>query len=365
VRSLFHRVKSVGNYLAERREADRFQPEGWETAEGRALLSQYRADGLGQGAKVGLNGWDAVGESPGQTPTGPLNGAALPGAPMPAARSFAATTPPAPTPAAPGPAVPTPAAPMPAVPTPAAPGPAAGDATGLVAPVEITGPSEPSAGRGVARVPRQRFTDVTRPVGASRGVARVAPPASDDGTPPASRQGTQPAPNEIARPSSTEVARPAFREPAAGAVARHRSDEVAAEMNHRPRHDGTQAQVESGYLLTREPTIRHGGPVGPDGARVLTVTNVVRAPDGSPLAGAIVTISLFADCATPGFLPDSTIDGVARIITPEEGELIAEWTPESEVVAMDTHYQVAELTEEWPEGRDLVQSRPESRGRQG
>jgi hypothetical protein len=336
MRSLFHRVKAVGNYLAERREADRFQPEGWETAEGRALLNQYRTDGVGQGAKAGLNGWDAADGSTGPMPGPPVRAAAAP----------------------------------------------AVDAAGLIAPVEIAGPAEPSVGRGVARVPRQRTTDVTRPVGESRGVARVTPPASDEGTPPVSKQGEHPASNEVARPAYIEfalpatrapatrepasngVARPASGEPASKNVARHGSDDVAVQMNHRPRHDGTQAQVESGYLLSREPATRHGDMAGPDGARVLTITNVVRGPDGSPLAGAIVTISLFADCATPGFQPDSTIDGVARIITPEEGELIAEWTPESEVVAMNTHYQVAELTEDWPEGRDLVRSRAGSHARQ-
>jgi hypothetical protein len=369
MRSLFHRVKAVGDYLAERREADRFQPEGWETAEGRALLSQYRADGVGQGTKPGLDGWDAADESTGQIsalapPAAPAPPAlAPPAAPVAPAPPAATPVPLAATPAQPMPAAatlgpPMPAAatlgpPMPAAAMPGRPMPAAAvngsarlpgampavDAPGLAAPGAATG----SAGRGVARVPRQRSADVTRPAGGSRGVARVTPPASADGTPPAAGDVGRHRSNEF-----NEVARPASEEPATKAVARHRSDEVAVDMNYRPRHDGTQAQVESGYLLTCEPTTRHGGPVGPDGARVLTITNVVRGPEGSPLAGAIVTISLFADCATPGFRPESTIDGVARIITPEEGELIAEWTPEAEVVAMDTHYQVAESTKDGP-----------------
>jgi hypothetical protein len=199
--SLFRRAKAVGNYIAERREADRYQPEGWETAEGRALLSQYRAEATGR------------------------------------------------------------------------------------APV-------------------------------SRGVARVVHRAP----------GGVPA-NEIARRTAEDISR-------------HGSIEVAVDTDHRPRHDGTQAQVGSGYLLTRSPTSRHGAAAEPDMPRVLTV-NIVRAPDGSPLAGAIVTIALFADCAREGLLPESTIDGpgstidgVARIITPEEGELIAGWTPDPGVVPM-------------------------------
>ena len=54
MRSLRGRIKAVGTYLAERREADRFQPEGWETAEGRAILSQYRAEMNGKPVNGGL-----------------------------------------------------------------------------------------------------------------------------------------------------------------------------------------------------------------------------------------------------------------------------------------------------------------------
>jgi hypothetical protein len=204
-------VKAVGTYFAERREADRFQPEGWETAEGRALLSQYRAE---------MNG---------KTPAADLTG------------------------------------------------------------------------------------ETTSPIPTGRGVARV-PPST-----------------ELARRSPMEVAR----------RARHSSDDVAAETYHRPRHDGTQSQVDESYMLSRPPTTRHGAPAAAETARVLTITNVVRGPDGDPLAGAIVTISLVADRTVPGLEPNATIEGVARIVSAEEGTWSAEETAGSQIVPVNTQYQIA------------------------
>jgi hypothetical protein len=182
MRSLRGRIKAVGTYLAERREADRFQPEGWETAEGRAILSQYRAE---------MNGK-------------PVNGGLAHGEPV------------------------------------------------------------------------------------NLEVAHCTPHTLDP------------------RP-------------------RHASDDVAVNTGHRPRHDGTQSQVGSSYLLTRPPTTRHGVPdepvpAGAETARVLTITNVIHGPDGDPLAGAIVTISLIAD-HVPGFPQSATIDGVARIVPAGAAEI--------------------------------------------
>jgi hypothetical protein len=237
LRSLRKRAKAVSTYIAERREADRFQPEGWETAEGRALLSQYRA------------------EITGKTPAADLTGE---------------TT----------------------VPLP-----------------ETTVPLPGTTGR----------------LPAGRGVARV-PPST-----------------EVVRRSSMEVS----RHPSA-AVARHSSEEVAAETYHRPRHDGTQPEVEPSYLLSRPPATRHGTPAAAETCRVLTITNIVRGPDGDPLAGAIVTISLIADSTVPGLQPNAIIDGVARIVTAEEGGWNVEETAGSQVVPVNTHYQVAEGTGQWP-----------------
>jgi hypothetical protein len=261
MRSLFNRFKVVGGYFAERREADRFQPEGWETAEGRALLNQYRADGVGRGAAdlnsrppaAALNG--RAGPLNGRA--GPLNGRAAELDRRPPAAGHAGWMPPA-------------------VPE------------GRVFEGEITG-----------QIPKAELAAPNpAPTAAGRGVARVGPPAAEALQPPA--------------------------------PARHRSHEVAGETDHRPRHDGTQEPVGAGFLLSRAPTTRHGEPLALESAKVMTITNIVRAPDGSRVAGAIVTISLFADRAAPGFRPESTIDGVARIITPEEGEQIAGWTADGQ-----------------------------------
>lgn len=215
MRSLRRRAKAVGTYFAERREADRFQPEGWETAEGRALLSQYRAE---------MNG---------KTPAADLTG------------------------------------------------------------------------------------ETTCPIPTGRGVARVPPNATPS--------------TDVVRRSPREVAR----------RARHSSEVVAAETYHRPRHDGSQSPVDESYMLSRPPTTRHGTPTAAETARVLTITNIVRGPDGDPLAGAIVTISLIADCTVPGLQPNTTIEGVARIVSAEEGTWSAEETTGAQIVPVNTHYQVA------------------------
>jgi hypothetical protein len=294
LRSLRKRAKAVGTYFAERREADRFQPEGWETAEGRALLSQYRDEINGKAPAADLTGETTAPVPPGPIPAGPL-----------------------------------PARPMPAGPVP--------------------------TGRGIARVPHGMSNDVPRH--SCTEVERRQQAAG----------GRHSAPDVAGY--STEVTRHSSRE-----VARHSADAVAADINHRPRHDGTQSQVDPSYLLTRTPVTRHGTPgptepTGPTGttdpiettgptetARVLTITNIVRGPDGDPLAGAIVTISLIADYSLPGFQSNATIDGVARIVTAEEGTWSVNEAAGSEVVPVNTHYQIAEVTGRWPDGRLLVRA---------
>jgi hypothetical protein len=270
MRSLRGRVKAVGTYIAERREADRFQPEGWETAEGRAILSQYRAERNGN-----------LAPAPEHTPAAELTGEDTDPGPVPV------------------------------------PAPRMSRSARVI--------------RGVARVARQLSTEITAPIPLGRGVARVAQPPSD----------------EIAHRTNGS----------AQEVARHAADEVATDSNHRPRHDGTQSQVDSSYLLTGPPATRHGAldPVGStDTARVLTITSVVRGPDGDPLTGAIVTITLIADHSAPGFQPNATIDGVARIVTAEEGACGTGSTGVAQVVPMNTRYQVVEVTRRPPNGRALM-----------
>jgi hypothetical protein len=46
------------------------------------------------------------------------------------------------------------------------------------------------------------------------------------------------------------------------------SDEVNADVDHRPRHDGAESPADPSYLLTRPPVTRHGTS-GPPAARVL------------------------------------------------------------------------------------------------
>jgi hypothetical protein len=269
LRSLRKRARAVSTYFAERREADRFQPEGWETEEGRALLSQYRAEMNGK-----MPAADLTRETTGPVPPGPMLAGPMSTGPVPGGLP--------------------PAGPMPADPA--------------------------RAGRGVARVPHGMANDVPRH-------------CCDEAT-----HGRSPA------------------------GARHSAKAVAPDTNHRPRHDGTQSQVDSSYLLTRPAATRHGTRCAAqttaqaETARVLTITNVVRGPDGDPLAGAIVTITLVADHDMPGFQPDATIDGVARIVTAEESIWSAKEAAGARVVPVNTHYKIAEVTGRWPDGRVLART---------
>jgi hypothetical protein len=257
MRSLRGRIKAVGTYLAERREADRFQPEGWETAEGRAILSQYRAE---------MNGKPVDGELvKGQ----PVDGELVNGQPV----------------------------------------------NGELPGADFTGSRPARVIRGVARVARQLASEITMPIQVGSGVTRGAQGPSSEVA-----HRTPHTLDRRPRHASGDVAMDTGHRP------RHACGDVAVDSGHRPRHDGTQSPVGSSYLLTRPPTTRHGVPdepvpVGPaETARVLTITNVIHGPDGDPLAGAIVTISLIAD-HVPGFPQAATIDGVARIVPAGAAEI--------------------------------------------
>lgn len=73
-----------------------------------------------------------------------------------------------------------------------------------------------------------------------------------------------------------------------------------------------------------------------------TVNNTVRTPDGLPVAGASIAVTLVSSGTLPGFETDGTIGGVARTTSAADGSWSLDLAPNSTYLPTGTHYSVRE-----------------------
>lgn len=75
----------------------------------------------------------------------------------------------------------------------------------------------------------------------------------------------------------------------------------------------------------------------------MTVVNsIVKKPDGTPILGASVTVTLVSSGSLPGFTTANTIDGVTRLKSASDGSWSADLTPNTSILPANTHYRVTE-----------------------
>lgn len=74
------------------------------------------------------------------------------------------------------------------------------------------------------------------------------------------------------------------------------------------------------------------------------VHNVIQGPDGEPIAGATVTVTLVAgpNSTYPGFTAGATIEGVATLVTDALGAWFVDLVPNEDITPAGTYYRIVE-----------------------